>query len=270
MEYIKLNNGIMMPLLGLGTWELNGEECIHTVKKAIELGYRLIDTAQMYNNEAEVEKGIAQSNIDRRKLFITTKLYRISNSYDKAKKAIEESLCNLNLKYIDLLLLHEPYAQGSQMYKAMEEAYLEGKVRAIGVSNYDQQWFDKIIKNCTIIPSVNQVETHVYYQKCDLQEHLKGYGTVMQAWSPLGQGKKDMMQITQLQHLAEKHHKSVPQIILRFLTQRGISVIPKSRRISRLVENKDIFDFQLSDSEMLEISKLDKQETLFSWTLDFR
>ena len=269
MEHITLNNGIKMPLLGLGTWNLNGKECIDTVAAAIELGYRLIDTAQMYGNEKEVGKGIKQSNIERKKLFVTTKLYQKSNSYEAAKRAIHESLCNLRLDYIDLLLLHEPYAEGCDMYKALEEAYREGKIRAIGVSNYDQQWFETLIKQCSIVPSVNQVETHLYYQKWNLQNYLHAKGTTMQAWSPLAQGKEDMIHHPQLQMIADKYHKTEAQIALRFLTQRGISVIPKSKRKERLIENMNIFDFQLADVEIQEIRKLDKNETLFSWTLDF-
>ena len=269
MEHITLNNGIKMPLLGLGTWNLNGKECIDTVATAVELGYRLIDTAQMYGNEKEVGDGIKKSSIEREKLFITTKLYRKTNSYEKAKKAIDESLFNLKLDYIDLLLLHEPYAEGNDMYKALEDAYREGKVHSIGVSNYDQQWFETLIKQCSIIPSVNQVETHLYYQKWELQNYLNSQGTVMQAWSPLAQGKADIMHHPRLQVIADKYHKTASQIALRFLTQRGISVIPKSKRRERLIENISIFDFHLSNVEMQEIRNLDKDETLFSWTLDF-
>lgn len=269
MEYITLNNGIEMPLLGLGTWNLNGQECIDIVATAIEFGYRLIDTAQMYGNEKEVGDGIKQSKIERENLFITTKLYRKTNSYETAKRAIDESLCNLKLDYINLLLLHEPYIEGSEMYKALEEAYREGKVRAIGVSNYDQRWFTALIKQCSIVPSVNQVETHLYYQKWDLQNYLNLQNTAMQAWSPLAQGKADILHHPQLQVIADKYDKTVSQIALRFLTQRGISVIPKSKRRERLIENINIFDFQLSNVEMQEIRKLDKNETLFSWTLSF-
>lgn len=177
-----------MPLVGLGTWNLRGEECVQVVSKAIQLGYRLIDTAQMYENEKEVGQGILKSGIDRNQLFITSKIYRISNSYEKAKHAIEETLNNLQLDYIDLLLIHEPYPQGPQMYQALEEAYLKGKVKAIGISNYDENKYQEFIKNCKIIPAVNQVENHVYYQKWELHELLMKHGTAMQAWFPLAQG----------------------------------------------------------------------------------
>lgn len=258
-----------MPLLGLGTWDLNGEECTQVVCEAIQLGYRLIDTAQMYGNEREVGEGIMQSGIPRSELFITTKLYRISNSYDKAKTAIDESLRNLKLEYIDLLLLHEPYAQGLQMYKALEEAYQNGKIRAIGISNYDEQKALKFIEQCSITPTVNQIENHIYYQKWELQKKMEAHHVKLQAWSPLAQGKEHVMKHPLLMNIGHKYSKTVPQIILRFLTQRGISVIPKSRRKSRLLENMDIFDFQLTDDEMQKIHSLDRNKTLFPWTEGF-
>lgn len=269
MEYVKLNNGSLMPLVGLGTWNLKGQECIETVMKAIQLGYRLIDTAQMYGNEKEVGLGLLNSGISRQELFVTTKIYRISNSYEKAKQAIETSLKNLQLDYIDLLLLHEPYAQGPQMYKALEEAYQEGKIKAIGISNYNEKWYQDLMRNCSIIPMVNQMEAHVYFQKWELQKYLQENGTVMQAWSPLGQGMQNIFNDSILVSIGQKYGKSPAQIALRFLVQRGISVIPKSNKESRLIENKNIFDFQLTDEEMKMIMILDKNKTLFSWTESF-
>lgn len=269
MKYCKLNNGIMMPLLGLGTWNLNGQECIQTVCNAIQSGYQLIDTAQMYGNEKEVGEGIKKSGALRDKLFITTKIYRKSNSYEKAKQAINDSLMNLNTDYIDLMLLHEPYVQGPQMYKALEEAYHDGKVRAIGISNYDPKWFQEFLTQCNIPPAVNQVETHLYFQKWNVQEALEAHNVKMQAWAPLAQGKEDMMNHPVLTKLSKKYNKTVPQIILRFLTQRGISVIPKTKRSSRLMENITIFDFQLTDTEINSLKKLDRNQTLFPWTENF-
>lgn len=269
MEYVKLNNGSLMPLVGLGTWDLRNDECIEIVSKAIQLGYRLIDTAQMYGNEKEVGLGIIKSGINREELFVTTKIYRISNSYEKAKKAIETSLKNLQLDYIDLLLLHEPYSQGPQMYKALEEAYLQGKVKAIGISNYNQEWYMDFIKNCSIVPMVNQVEAHVYFQKWELQKYLQENGTVMQAWSPLAQGMRHITHEPILVSLGQKYEKSPAQIALRFLVQRGISVIPKSRHEHRLLENIDLFDFELTDDEMKMIMILDDNQTLFLWTESF-
>ena len=269
MEYVKLKNGVKMPLVGLGTWDLRGKECIETVSQAIQLGYRLIDTAQMYGNEKEVGLGILKSGIERSDLFVTTKVYRISHSYEKTKKAIDVSLKNLQLDYIDLLLLHEPYAQGPQMYKALEEAYEEGKLRAIGISNYHEQWYQELMKNCAIVPMVNQVETHVYFQKWELQKHLQENGTVMQAWLPLAQGMRNIFKEPILVSIGEKYQKTSAQVALRFLVQRGISVIPKSKHKQRLLENIDIFDFQLTDEEMKMIMILDKNKTLFSWTESF-
>lgn len=269
MEYITLHNGVQMPLVGLGTWDLRGQECIDTVEKAIQLGYRLIDTAQMYGNEKEVGEGIIKSGVPRKDIFITTKIYRISNSYEKAKKAIASSLQNLQVDYLDLLLLHEPYVQGPQMYKALEEAYQEGLIKAIGISNYNEEWYQTFLKECSIIPAVNQVETHLYFQKWELQELLKKHGTAMQAWSPLAQGIGNIIEQPLLVSIGKKYQKSPAQIALRFLVQRGISVIPKSKHEHRLLENINIFDFALTMEEMQEIRTLDKHKTLFPWTENF-
>lgn len=269
MEYVKLNNGVLMPLVGLGTWDLRNNECIDTVSKAIQLGYRLIDTAQMYGNEKEVGLGIMKSGMNRQELFITTKIYRISNSHEKAKQAIDESLKNLQLDYIDLLLLHEPYTQGPQMYQALEEAYKEGKVKAIGISNYNEKWYQNFVEECSIIPAVNQVEVHVNFQKWQLQDMLEKHGTLMQAWSPLGQGIGNIFKNPILIQIGKKYNKSPAQVALRFLVQRGISVIPKSNKESRLMENINIFDFQLADEEIETIRQLNTNKTLFSWTESF-
>lgn len=269
MEYVTLNNNLKMPLLGLGTWDLRNEECIQTVAKAIQLGYRLIDTAQMYGNEKEVGLGIMKSGVPREQLFITTKMYRISNSYKMAKKAIEESLKKLNVDYIDLYLLHEPYKEGIEMYKALEEAYKEGKVRAIGISNYDEKWYQSFIKQCKIIPMVNQVETHLFYQKWNFQKLLEKNKTAMQAWAPLAQGKDHIFNNFTLINIGKKYNKTAAQVILRFLTQRGISVIPKSSKEERLIENMSIFDFKLNEEEVNQIKKLDRNDTLFAWTRMF-
>ncbi|MDK2867745.1 MAG: hypothetical protein PWP51_579 [Clostridiales bacterium] len=269
MEYLKLNNGILMPLSGLGTWDLNGNECTDTVAWALQNGYQLIDTAQMYGNEKAVGEGIERSGIQRSKLFLTTKIYRKSNSYDKAKAAIDQSLENLKVDYVDLLLLHEPYLQGVEMYRAIEEAYKAGKARAIGISNYDKDRYIEFIKQCEIIPAVNQLETHVFYQKWDYQKFMIENGTQMQAWSPLAQGIDRIAELPVLKEIGEKYEKSGAQIALRFLVQRGISVIPKSRHRERLLENIAIHDFNLSNEEINQIRSLDRNETLFPWTKAF-
>ncbi|AVQ33406.1 aldo/keto reductase [Staphylococcus muscae] len=266
MECLTLNTGVKMPLVGLGTWDLRGEICISLVSEAIQLGYRLIDTAQMYANEKEVGQGISKASVNREDLFITTKLDSRSNGYKQTRNGIVHSLDNLNLDYVDLLLVHEPYSNDIAMYEAMAEAHHDGKVKAIGISNYDQQRFEQFLKKVDIIPVVNQVECHIQFQKSSLQQELKEHGTAMQAWSPLGQGKIGIDQQPELIQLAEKYKKSPAQIVLRFLTQRGISVIPKTRRIELLEENMSIFDFQLLPEEMNRIKSLDRDETLFSWT----
>lgn len=269
MEYVKLNNGVDMPLVGLGTWDLRGDECAEAVSTALKLGYRLLDTAQMYGNEKEVGQGIKKSGIEREKIFVTTKLYSKSNSYEKAKTGIDESLKNLRLDYVDLFLLHEPYSQGSDMYCALEEAYRAGKVRAIGISNYDEKWYKRFLSQCETVPAVNQLEAHVYFQKWDFQKLMQAQGTAMQAWAPLAQGIDRIAEHPILNEIGRKHRKSAAQIALRFLIQRGISVIPKSRHEERLKENMELFDFALTEEDIGQIKKLDRNDTLFPWTKAF-
>lgn len=269
VEKVKLNNGVELPLIGLGTWDLRGRECVQTVSTAIDLGYRLIDTAQMYENEREVGEGIKKSGIAREQLFVTTKLYRRSNSYAKAKRAIEESLENLQLSYVDLLLLHEPYPQGTEMYRALEEALYDGKARSIGISNYDEKWYRSFIKQCDVIPAVNQLESHVFFQKWEFQEEMRKQGVVLQAWAPLAQGIGNVAGNKVLAEIGEKYQKSAAQIALRFLVQRGIPVIPKTRHIERLQENMALFDFSLAEEDIRRIKELDRGDTLFPWTKAF-
>nr|WP_246543093.1 aldo/keto reductase [Fusibacter paucivorans] len=258
-----------MPLSGLGTWDLNGEECIDTVATALQNGYQLIDTAQMYGNEQAVGAGIKKSGVKRDRLFLTTKLYRRNNSYNKAKSAIDESLKKLNVDYVDLLLLHEPHSQELEMYRALEEAYRAGKARAIGISNYDKDRYVQFIEKCDVLPAVNQLEAHVYYQKWAYQEFMNEQGTQMQAWSPLAQGIDRIAELPVLKDIGMKYQKSGAQVALRFLVQRGISVIPKSRHRERLLENLAIYDFNLSNEEMNQIKKIDRNDTLFPWTKAF-
>ena len=269
MKYVTLNNSVKMPLMGLGTWDLRGTNCIRTVRAAIDMGYRLIDTAQMYSNEAQVGRAIRQSSAARDELFITTKIYRISNSYQKAKEAIERSLDYLMTDYVDLLLLHEPYRQGPEMYRALEDALKEGKARAIGISNYDEAWYSEFLSQCDVVPAVNQLEAHVFYQKWDYQKQLEKNGTMMQAWAPLGEGIGNIPTNPLLSEIGSKYGKTAAQVALRFLVQRGISVIPKSRHPERLEENMNIFDFNLSDEDISLIKTLDRDDTFFSWTKAF-
>ena len=269
MEYCKLNNGVEMPLAGLGTWDLNGDACVQAVRTALDLGYRLIDTARMYGNEAQVGRAIRESGVDRDEIFLTTKIYRPSSSYEKAKAAIDDSLKTLGLDYVDLLLLHEPYVQGPEMYRAMEEAYRAGKARAIGISNYDEGRYADFLKQCDIVPAVNQLECHVYYQKRDFQRKMLERGTVLQAWAPLAQGLGGLTEQPVLRDIGGRYGKSAAQAALRSMVQRGISVIPKSRRPERLRENLALFDFALTEDEMEMIKTLDKDDTLFPWTKAF-
>ena len=266
---VTLNNGVEMPLAGLGTWDLRGRECTETVSTAIGMGYRLIDTAQMYENEHEVGEGIKKSGIPRDRIFLTTKIYRKSNSREKAEEAIDASLEALQVSYVDLLLLHEPYPEGPEMYAALEDALREGKARAIGISNYSEEWYRGFMAQCGIIPAVNQLETHVFFQKWEFQEEMREKGTAMQAWAPLAQGIGNIAGNEVLTEIGKSHNRTAAQTALRFLVQRGISVIPKSRHARRLRENLDILDFELSEEEMRLIRTLDRNKTLFPWTEEF-
>lgn len=263
---LNLNNGVEMPSVGLGTWDLRGNECVDTVIAAISLGYRLIDTAHMYGNEREIGRALAQSSVPRSELFITTKIDQRSNSYKKANKGVDASLERLGLDYLDLVLIHEPYPEAPDMYRALEESMQAGKIRAIGISNFDEPRYKDFVRRVSVVPAVNQVEVHAYYQKWNFQKILEQAGTKMQAWAPLAQGIDHLADHPVLREIGNSHHKSAAQVALRFLVQRGISVIPKSKHRSRLAENIDLFDFALSAEETELIKTLDRQETLFSWT----
>lgn len=265
MQYITLNNGIRMPILGLGTARLLGEECERSILEALDVGYRLIDTAQMYDNERAVGNAIKQSNISRKELFITSKLHRPSNSYKRAKEGIEKSLNELQVDYIDLLLIHEPYLESLEMYEAMKEAYRDNKIRAIGISNFNSELYSEFIKSCKVIPAVNQVETHVFYQQNELQELMRKYGTHMEAWSPFTAGRKKIFDNETLKIISKKYEKSIAQIALKYLLQRNIVVIPRSSNRNRMIENINVFNFSLTEEDMKMINKLDQNKTLFGW-----
>lgn len=269
METIQLTGSIAMPLLGLGTWDLRGEACVHSVCDALALGYRLIDTAQMYDNEVEVGLGIKKSGVPREELFLTTKIYRPSNSYEKAREAIDVSLVRLGVDYVDLLLLHEPYQQGAEMYRAIEDAFHAGKARAIGISNYDSRHYEAFLTQCNVVPVVNQLECHVFFQKRAFQQRMAKHGTVLQAWAPLASGEGGVPINTVLAEIGAHYGKTAAQVALRFLVQRGISVIPKSKHRERLRENAAIFDFTLNDEDMKTIYQLDRNKTFFPWTEAF-
>ncbi|MEJ5145333.1 aldo/keto reductase [Sphingobacterium sp. MYb388] len=263
MEYVKLNNGIEMPILGYGVYQVTAEECEQCVTDAIGAGYRSIDTAQAYGNEEGVGNAMIKSGIAREEFFITTKVWISNAGYEKAKTSIEESLEKLQSSYIDLLLIHQPFGDYYGSYRAMEEAYREGKVRAIGVSNFYPDRFIDIAENVEIKPAVNQVETHVFNQQVKPQEIMKKHGTQLMSWGPFAEGKNDFFNNETLQTIGDKYGKSVAQVALRYLIQRNIVVIPKTVSKDRMVQNMEVFDFSLTHADMDEILKLDQGESLF-------
>lgn len=263
METIKLYNGVEMPVLGYGVYQVTPEECERCVADAISVGYRMIDTAQAYQNEEGVGNAITKCGVPRNELFIVTKVWISNAGYEKAKASIDESLRKLRTDYIDLLLIHQPFNDYYGTYRAMEEAYREGKVRAIGVSNFYPDRFIDIAEFSEIKPMVNQVETHVFNQQRVPQEIMKKYGCHIMSWGPFAEGRNDFFTNPQLTAIGEKYGKSVAQTALRFLIQRGVIVIPKSTHKERMVQNMDVFDFTLSDEDMNVIAGLDKAESLF-------
>ncbi|MCS2949625.1 aldo/keto reductase [Bacteroides sp. BFG-638] len=263
MDKVKLNNGIEMPILGYGVYQVTPEECEHCVLDAISAGYRSIDTAQAYHNEEGVGNAISKCGIPREELFITTKVWISNAGYEKAKTSIEESLCKLKSDYIDLLLIHQPFGDYYGTYRAMEEAYKAGKVRAIGVSNFYPDRFVDLAEFCEITPAVNQVETHVFNQQIKLQEVMKEYGTKIMSWGPFAEGRNDFFTNPTLQEIGKEYGKSVAQVALRYLIQRDIIVIPKSTHKERMIENFNVFDFSLTPDAMAAIAALDTAKTLF-------
>lgn len=262
---VSLNNGISMPILGLGIYALHGTDCERAVREAVSLGYRLFDTAQMYGNERELGKALKDCGVPRDEIFITTKLYSPSTTYKKAKAAIEDSLKELQTDYIDLLLIHEPYSSSLDMYKAMKEAYKDGKIRALGISNFSAARYLNFIQSCGIMPAVNQVEAHAFYQQKSLQSVLEQYGTRMEAWSPFAAGKNQFFTNPILQAVGNQYGKTAAQVGLRLLVQRGVIVIPKSGHPDRLKQNLDIFDFSLSDEDLKKLETLEGGRSLFGW-----
>lgn len=263
METIKLYNGVEMPVLGYGVYQVTPEECERCVADAVSVGYRMIDTAQAYQNEEGVGNAVTKCGVPRNELFIVTKVWISNAGYEKAKASIDESLRKLRTDYIDLLLIHQPFNDYYGTYRAMEEAYREGKVRAIGVSNFYPDRFIDIAEFSEIKPMVNQVETHVFNQQRVPQEIMKKYGCQIMSWGLFAEGRNDFFTNPQLTAIGEKYGKSVAQTALRFLIQRGVIVIPKSTHKERMVQNMDVFDFTLSDEDMNVIAGLDKAESLF-------
>lgn len=263
MEYVTLNNGVKMPKLGYGVYQTPPEETERCVLEAIRTGYRSIDTAQAYYNEEGVGNALVKCGLPREELFITTKVWITNAGYEKAKASIEESLRKLQTDYIDLLLIHQPFGDYYGTYRAMEEAYKAGKVRAIGVSNFYPDRLLDIHHFSEIKPAVNQVETHVFQQQRTAMEYMKKNGVQIMSWGPFAEGKNDYFNNPVLKKIGEKYGKSVAQAALRFLLQSDVVVIPKSVRKERMEENFNVFDFTLTVEEMLQIEKLDTGESLF-------
>ena len=264
MEYITLNNGVKMPVLGYGVYQVPDlEECERCVLDAISIGYRSIDTAQAYNNEQAVGNAIVKCGVPREELFITTKVWISNGGYEKAKASIEESLKKLKTDYIDLLLIHQPFNDYYGTYKAMEEAYKAGKIRAIGVSNF---YPDRLIDLCQFVeitPAVNQVETHVFQQQKAAHKIMEKYNVQHESWGPFAEGRKDFFSNPLLNEIGKKYGKSAAQVALRFLIQNNVAVIPKSVHKDRMEQNFNVFDFKLKDEDMKAISALDEEESAF-------
>lgn len=264
MDYFTLNNGKKMPALGYGVFQIPDQsECERCVLDAIDVGFRLIDTAQGYGNERAVGNAIKKSGVAREELFITTKLWISEYGYEKTKASILGSLERLQLDYLDLLLIHQPFNDYYGTYRAMEELYAEGKLKAIGVSNFYPDRLIDLIKFNKIVPMVNQVETHPYNQQVKAHEIMKKYGVQIQAWAPFAEGKNNLFEDETLKGIGAKYNKTNAQVTLRYLIQRGISVIPKTVNKDRMKQNFDIFDFTLSEEDMSTIATLDKTESLF-------
>lgn len=263
MKTVRLNNGVEMPQIGYGVYQVSPSECERCVSNALGCGYRMIDTAQAYHNEEGVGKAVKNSGIKRNEIFIVSKVWISNYCYENARKSIDESLKKLQTDYIDLMLLHQPFCDRYGAYRALEEAYKEGKLRAIGVSNFYPDHFIDIASNMEIIPAVNQVETHVFDQQIEAQKIMNEFGTRIMSWGPLAEGRNNFFNNTILANIGAKYGKSIAQVALRWLIQRGVIIIPKSTHIERMKENIDIFDFSLSQEDMENIAGLDTGKSLF-------
>jgi 2,5-diketo-D-gluconate reductase A len=261
---VTLNNGVEMPLLGFGVFQIaDPQECERSVSDALSVGYRLIDTAAAYGNEEAVGNAIQRSGVPREELFITTKLWIQDAGYDKARRAFDRSMQRLQLETLDLYLIHQPYGDVYGAWRAMEEIYREGRIRAIGVSNFQVDRAMDFIMHHEIAPAVNQIETHPFHQQVEAQKFLQENGVQMESWGPFAEGRNDIFHNALLQSIGEQHGKSIAQVIVRWLTQRGVIAIPKSVRRERMAENFNVFDFELSSDEMRSIATLDTGTSSF-------
>lgn len=256
MQYQKLNNGVMMSMLGYGTFQIPPLQTEKCILHALESGYRLIDSAAAYLNEKEIGKALQKSQIPRKELFITTKVWVQDAGYEKTMKAFQTSLENLGLDYIDLYLIHQPYGDYYGSYRAMEELYMKGKIRALGVCNFSPERFVDLYMNCSIKPMINQIEYHPFFQQKEAHHLFEQYQCITQAWGPLNEGQRHIFENPILLKIAKKHHKTVAQIVLRWQIQQGIIAIPKTIHQKRMIENMDIWDFQLDQDDFIEMNKL--------------
>lgn len=264
MKYVKLNNGVEMPILGFGVYQIpDPEVCEQAVYDALMAGYRSIDTAAAYENEEAVGRAVRRSGIPREELFITTKLWISDAGYEPAKKAFEESMLKLGLKYLDLYLIHQPFGDVYGSWRAMEELYKEGRIRAIGVSNFYSDRLADLILHNEIAPAVNQVETHPFHQQTAAAEFMRSKGVQIESWAPFAEGRNGLFSNELLLKIAAKHGKTVAQVVLRWLIQRDVVCIPKSVHKERIAENFDVFGFELGDDDMAAIAALDRPESSF-------
>lgn len=263
MDYVTLNNGVKMPQLGYGVYQVSKDECERCVLDALKVGYRHIDTAQSYFNEEEVGNAIEKSGVPRNEIFLTTKVWIEHYGYEQTKASVYESMQKLKVNYIDLVLLHQPFADYYGAWRALEDMYADGKIRAIGISNFYPDRMVDLASFSRIKPMVNQVETHPFNQQIEAQEWMKKYGVQIEAWAPFGEGRGGLFTNETIAKIAAKYNKTVAQVILRWELQRGIVVIPKSVHIERMEQNLDVFDFELSDEDMRVMAGLDKKQSSF-------
>lgn len=263
MNYVTLENGVKMPQLGYGVYQVTKEECERCVLDALKVGYRLFDTAQSYFNEEEVGNAIVKSGVSREEIFLTSKVWIEHYGYEECRKSVLESLRKLKTDYIDLMLLHQPFSDYYGAYRALEDLYDEGKIKAIGISNFYPDRMVDLASFTRIKPMINQIEIHPYHQQVFSKEWHDKYGVQLEAWAPFGEGRKNMFELSELKEIGDKYGKTVAHVILRWHLQRGIVVIPKSTHLERMKENFNVFDFELAQEDMDVISKLDKNESSF-------
>ena len=263
MKEVTLNNGVKMPQLGYGVYQVEPAEAKRCVSDALAVGYRMVDAAQAYANEEGVGQAVKESGIPRSEVFIVSKIWISNYGYERAKQSIDDSLRRLQTEYIDLMLLHQPFCDYYGAYRALEEAYREGKLRAIGVSNFQSNHFIDLASNVEIVSAVNQVETHVFCQQRRAQQYMNEFGTFTMSWGPLAEGRNGFFTNGELIAIGQNHNKSAAQVALRYLTQRDIIIIPKSVNRDRMEQNFNIYDFELTSEEMVRIEALDLGKSLF-------